>query len=430
MILLSWNIRGFGKAEKKRVVKGLVSKFKPMVLFLQETKLKSFDSRIIRAVGGQILNRGVGVDAIGLARGLLSLWNDEQFVISDCILRTSCILLVGELVEQKMVVGFCNVYAPCVESERKSLWNDLANLMNSFPIPWVVGGDFNVVVSVNQASMRNFGVFLSDAGVVDIPMQGMSFTWTNSRENAAWARLDRFLISPSLLLCFPNLRQIGLPRSVSDHNPILLSEAKEDWGPRPFRFVNVWLEDVAMMKDAIADWKEKGGGFVKGAALAAKTKETKIRMKNWITTFVSKKSSVAEDEARLASIDEEAVRVGWTEKLRKDRVHMFLPPDVAKLLPKNRLLSETEWCAIGVHKAEDGFIMSFIALNHTSCSLGGLYTLLRFCDKMLLGESVASIAKTFLESDAAVIEIKQPEAVAAGIRQRSRTVLPKKKSSI
>ncbi|KAK0596215.1 hypothetical protein LWI29_013722 [Acer saccharum] len=37
-------------------------------------------------------------------------------------------------------------------------------------------------------------------------------------------------------------------------------------------------------------------------------------------------------------------------------------------------------------------------------------------DKMLLGESVASIAKTFLESDAAVIEIKQPEAVAAGIR--------------
>ncbi|KAI9160830.1 hypothetical protein LWI28_011912 [Acer negundo] len=37
-------------------------------------------------------------------------------------------------------------------------------------------------------------------------------------------------------------------------------------------------------------------------------------------------------------------------------------------------------------------------------------------DKMLLGECAASIAKTFLESDAAVIDIKQPEPVAAGIR--------------
>ncbi|KAK0602835.1 hypothetical protein LWI29_037443 [Acer saccharum] len=36
---------------------------------------------------------------------------------------------------------------------------------------------------------------------------------------------------------------------------------------------------------------------------------------------------------------------------------------------------------------------------------------------MLLGECAASVAKTFLESDVAVIDIKQPEPVAAGIRQ-------------
>ncbi|KAK0597035.1 hypothetical protein LWI29_021132 [Acer saccharum] len=35
---------------------------------------------------------------------------------------------------------------------------------------------------------------------------------------------------------------------------------------------------------------------------------------------------------------------------------------------------------------------------------------------MLLGECAASVAKTFLESDVAVIDIKQPEPVAAGIR--------------
>ncbi|KAK3219898.1 hypothetical protein Dsin_013868 [Dipteronia sinensis] len=37
-------------------------------------------------------------------------------------------------------------------------------------------------------------------------------------------------------------------------------------------------------------------------------------------------------------------------------------------------------------------------------------------DEMLLGECDASTAKTFLESEAAVIDINQPEPVAAGIR--------------
>ncbi|KAG7010670.1 Cyclin-dependent kinases regulatory subunit 2 [Cucurbita argyrosperma subsp. argyrosperma] len=31
--------------------------------------------------------------------------------------------------------------------------------------------------------------------------------------------------------------------------------------------------------------------------------------------------------------------------------HVVLPPDVAKLLPKNRLLSENEWRALGVQQS-------------------------------------------------------------------------------
>lgn len=31
--------------------------------------------------------------------------------------------------------------------------------------------------------------------------------------------------------------------------------------------------------------------------------------------------------------------------------HVVLPPEVAKLLPKNRLLAETEWRAIGVQQS-------------------------------------------------------------------------------
>ncbi|KAK2654131.1 hypothetical protein Ddye_013987 [Dipteronia dyeriana] len=169
----------------------------------------------------------------------------------------------GELVTIKKEIGFCNVYAASVESERKMLWNDITKTVNSFQVPWVVGGDFNVVLeaservglSCNEGSMRNFNSFLLIANVIDLPLQGMSFTWTNSREQAVWSRLDRYLISPSLLISFPNICQRGLSRSLSDYNPILLREMSQDWGPIPFCFFNSWLDDNSIMKDAMDGWK-------------------------------------------------------------------------------------------------------------------------------------------------------------------------------
>ncbi|KAK3204961.1 hypothetical protein Dsin_019007 [Dipteronia sinensis] len=113
------------------------------------------------------------------------------------------------------MVGFCNVYADNIESSRKVLWHDIATILNSFPIPWVVGGDFNSVldpserigVSSNLGSIRNFNSFVLRAKIIDIPLQGMTFTWSNFRDVAAWSRLDRFLISLVLLSWIPHLRQ-------------------------------------------------------------------------------------------------------------------------------------------------------------------------------------------------------------------------------
>ncbi|KAK3205182.1 hypothetical protein Dsin_019228 [Dipteronia sinensis] len=91
----------------------------------------------------------------------------------------------------------------------------------------------------------------------------MAFTWSNFRDSAAWSRLDLFLISPILLSWLPNLRQRGLPRSVSDHNPIVLDIPKKDWGPTSFRFFNCWLDNKNKMEDMKSGWKscfKRGSG--------------------------------------------------------------------------------------------------------------------------------------------------------------------------
>ncbi|RVX13512.1 Nudix hydrolase 3 [Vitis vinifera] len=78
--------------------------------------------------------------------------------------------------------------------------------------------------------------------LVDLPLQGGSFTWSGGLYNQAWARLDRFLVSPSWLDQFSNGIQKRLPRPISDHFPILIEGGGIRRGPSPFRDVFGSLE--------------------------------------------------------------------------------------------------------------------------------------------------------------------------------------------
>ena len=119
----------------------------------------------------------------------------------------------------KKDIVFCNVYVASVESERRELWDFILSSQQSFSAPWVVGGDFNTVLDsserkgegCNLGSIRNFNSFVLQARVVDIPLLGNPFTWSNNRDKESWARLDHYLLAPDILSWFPSLKQTGLP---------------------------------------------------------------------------------------------------------------------------------------------------------------------------------------------------------------------------
>ncbi|KAK3219401.1 hypothetical protein Dsin_013371 [Dipteronia sinensis] len=97
MLAISWNVRGLGKCEKRKVVCRMVAKYKLVVVFLQETKLSVFDSSVIRSQRGAVLTRGVWVDAEGASGGLITLWNEDRFMVHSCISSNRYIILEGEL---------------------------------------------------------------------------------------------------------------------------------------------------------------------------------------------------------------------------------------------------------------------------------------------------------------------------------------------
>ncbi|KAK2650617.1 hypothetical protein Ddye_018106 [Dipteronia dyeriana] len=303
-------------------------KHKPIVLFLQETKLDSFDSGIIRSLGGDFLSRGIGSDAEGASGGLITLWNESQFSVNSCISLKRCIILEGELLRLKKQLVLCNVYAANSETERKELWEYILNVQSSSSFPWCIGGDFNTILDPSErigagcdmSSIQNFNSFVLRAKVVDLPLQYISFTWSNNRDKASWARLDRFLISTEILTWFPDMVQVGISRSLSDHSAIMIGEKVEDWGPTPFRFFNDWLEEKDLMKVAVKGWKGCKVSGTKSVSLAAKLKGAKCCMKKWLISYKKVPSTCTDIEVCMAAVDSKANVIGWTESLRKERL--------------------------------------------------------------------------------------------------------------
>ncbi|RVW93100.1 putative ribonuclease H protein [Vitis vinifera] len=130
-------------------------------------------------------------------------WEEGQFSIS-CKFRN---------VENGVVWVFTGVYGPFTKEDRESLWDEFGAIRGIWGEPWCVGGDFNIILSQGERSkqgrvtsaMRRFAQVIDDLELVDLPLQGGSFTWSGGLHNQAWARLDRFLVSSSWLDQFENM---------------------------------------------------------------------------------------------------------------------------------------------------------------------------------------------------------------------------------
>jgi len=138
----------------------------------------------------------------------------------------------------------------------------LAGLISWWKLPWCIGGDFNITRFTVERSrdvrfsvaMMEFSEFIYEQGLMDLPIAGGSFTWSNNQDISYWCRIDRFLVSSDWKVKFPGLFQKRLHRLCSDHFPILLDCGGIQWGFRPFKFENMWLKADGFV-DRVKLWR-------------------------------------------------------------------------------------------------------------------------------------------------------------------------------
>nr|GEY15367.1 RNA-directed DNA polymerase, eukaryota, reverse transcriptase zinc-binding domain protein [Tanacetum cinerariifolium] len=156
-----------------------------------------------------------------------------------------------------------SIYAPQELSEKRTLWDYLCFTICNWDGDVVTMGDFNEVRDsserfgsvFNKHGAKLFNDFIANAGLTEVPLGGCIFTWCH-KTASKMSKLNRFLVSDSLLCNCPHISSVTLDRYLSDHRPILLRESIYDYGPIPFKFYHYWFEIDGFDKLVEDSWNE------------------------------------------------------------------------------------------------------------------------------------------------------------------------------
>lgn len=189
--ILCWNIRGINSNQKWLALREKIAETSCSIICLQETKREHFDHSYLRNFCPRRFDKFIFQPSVGNSGGLIVIWNSA--IVSGNVM--SCLpyaitIEFNSTVTLNETWHLTNVYGPCAGELRDEfvLW------MNELDIEpdqcWIIMGDFNFIRSVENRNILGgdmndiliFNEIISNAGLVEIPLKGRNFTWSNMQE--------------------------------------------------------------------------------------------------------------------------------------------------------------------------------------------------------------------------------------------------------
>ncbi|XP_071727288.1 uncharacterized protein [Rutidosis leptorrhynchoides] len=229
------------------------------------------------------------------------------------------------------------------------MWHDLNELLTFDNVMWVIFGDFNEVRFANERKntifierrAELFNDFIKKNNLLDIPLGGRIYTRI-SNNGVQFSKLDRFLVSENFIHQWPNINAMVFDKKHTDHCPIILRDGNTDFGPKPIKVFDEWINhkdardiilkawdkrvsswkpDLEQLTKAIIDWELK----------AESNDLTEEQMLKWVA---DKEQLILKEKNQLEMLKQKA-RFKWA--LEGDENSKFFHSFIQRRQQKNNI---------------------------------------------------------------------------------------------
>ncbi|XP_071694427.1 uncharacterized protein [Rutidosis leptorrhynchoides] len=344
MKCLSLNIRGFGSGKDSKIgwFKNLCRVEKPDLVLLQETKLRTVDLNWVCGLWGNQQCNFIQKEMVGKLGGQLLIWDMDCLNVTNSFAFDICVGIRGVWIHSRPELNVANVYGPHDDASKQMFWDQLHNIIsgcsnqawNSMRFVTKVK---DLIVNLLIVERECSTIFIERAELLDLPLGGRLFTRI-SDDGLKFSKLDRFLINDMFHNAWNSLAVVALDRGKSDHCPIILKDDNRNFGPKPIKVFDDWLDIEGVDQTVKEVWSDDaGGGNRLDCRLRNKLKKTKLALKtkgikSLVTWKLKAEKGLINDEerehwlcARKEWFQREKVKVSMLKQ--KSRVRWILEGD-------------------------------------------------------------------------------------------------------
>ncbi|XP_077228456.1 uncharacterized protein LOC143861414 [Tasmannia lanceolata] len=213
------------------------------------------------------------------------IWNPATIHFAPITVSDQFVHGHVHLLQSRKEILLTAIYARNYGGDRKRLWDFLKATPNS-DIPWIACGDYNIIRFMDEKfggsnpareDMEDFNNCIDFCSLHDLKSVGETLSWSNNSRvgDLKLRRLDRALVNDDWISSFPNSFVKYKSSIISDHSPLVIHlQDCEPKDPKPFRFLNAWLDDLSLyeqveracklklVKTAIKTWNKNIFGRV------------------------------------------------------------------------------------------------------------------------------------------------------------------------
>ncbi|XP_060190596.1 uncharacterized protein LOC132619837 [Lycium barbarum] len=241
------------------------------------------------------------------------------------------------------------VYASCDAGERRVLWDSINQVSNLFYLPWLVGGDFNVISTEKEKlggllvlynEVADFNHCLSSCGLQDLRYVGSTYTWWNGRAEEAciFKRLDRMVCNDKFLDVMPTMKVTHLIKKGSDHSHLEHKfSTTTEVIIKSFKFLNFLVQHESFQEVITQHWciDFEGNPFTK---FHHKLKKVKDALRIW------SKNTYGNIFQQIASLEEKSRLTWFQDGDRKSKFfHAYVKGRRKKLRVDNIQDADGNW---------------------------------------------------------------------------------------